>query len=215
MRTSILQRGWLFVLLVAMGAAAPAHAQLSEMDIRLSGGMIFPTGTFGDYYDAGPSVALTVVRPLGDRLGALLDVGFDRLGREQHTYVPYTNLWRLQLGVEAEVVEDFASIFSLRPYVRAGATSFRSEPFTVIGHFPDSREFPRDFTHTYFAGTGGVRLVIEPGDGLTWFLNGEFGWSPVAEEDMEILRKAADVPLDPFSAAVTRTITAGLSFRTR
>jgi hypothetical protein len=57
-------------------------------------------------------------------------------------------------------------------------------------------------------------LVVRPGDGLTWFVNGEFGWSPVAEADAEVLRTVSLEPLERFSAATTMALTMGVSFRT-
>ena len=216
MRNSIARpSGIVLVLFLAMGAVSPARAQLSDLDVRLNAGMIFPFGTFADYFDPGPSVGLTLVRPAGDRAGLVLDLGFDRLGREQHTYVPYTNLWHYQVGAEIDVIERMAGVLSLRPYARAGATTFRSDYYRVVGRVENWEQLPHRFSHTYFSGTGGLRLVIEPGDGLTWFVNGELGWSPIPEADMEVLRTVSLEPLDPFSAATTMALTMGLSFRTR
>ena len=60
---------------------------------------------------------------------------------------------------------------------------------------------PWNFSHTYLSGTGGLRLVIEPGDGLTWFVNGEFSWSPIGETDAEVLQRVSNEPLELLSAA--------------
>jgi hypothetical protein len=215
MRKSIIQRSWILLLFMAAAPVASVQAQLSNLDVRLYGGVVSPVGTFADYFDFGPSVRLSIVRPVGDRAGLILDLGFDRLGREQYTYVPYTNLWHYQLGAEINVVDQMAGVLSLRPYARVGATTFRSEYFTVIGRVKDSQNLPPRFSHTYLSGAGGLRLVIEPGDGITWFLNGEFGWSPVAEADAEVLRTVSLEPLDRFSAATTRAVTAGVSFRVK
>ena len=215
MRKSIAQRSWIVLLFMALAPVPSAQAQLSDLDVRLYAGMIFPAGTFADYYDFGPSVGLTIVSPLSERAGLLLDVGFDRLGREQYTYVPYTNLWHFQVGAEVDVIDGVADVLSLRPYARVGATNFRSEYFKVAGRVANWESLPERFSHTYLAGTGGLRLVIEPGDGLTWFLNGEFSWSPVGEAEAEVLRIVSLEPLEQFSAATTKALTMGLSFRTR
>ena len=215
MRKSIVQRSWIVFLLMALGPVPSAQAQLSDLDVRLYGGIISPAGTFDDYFGFGPSVGLTIVRPVGDRAGLILDLGFDRLGREQYTYVPYTNLWHYQVGAEVNVIDRMADVLSLRPYARVGATTFRSEYFTVIGRVKNAESLPDRFSHTYLSGTGGLRLVIEPGDGLTWFLNGEFSWSPVGEADAEVLRTVSLEPLDRFSAATTKAVTMGVSFRTK
>jgi hypothetical protein len=58
-------------------------------------------------------------------------------------------------------------------------------------------------------------LVIEPGDGLTWFVNGEFSWSPIGEADAQVLQTVSNEPLKLISAATTMSVTAGFSFRTR
>jgi hypothetical protein len=215
MRKPIVRSSWILFLLMALGPVPSAHAQLSDLDVRLSAGIVSPTGTFADYYDFGPSVGLTIARPVGDRANLLLDLGFDRLGREQYTYVPYTNLWHYQVGAEANVLDRVAGVLSLRPYVRVGATTFRSEYFTVFGRVEDAESLPARFSHTYLSGTGGMRLVIEPGDGLTWFVNGEFSWSPVGEADAEVLRTVSLEPLERFSAATTNALTVGVSFRTK
>ena len=158
-------------------------------------------------------MGLTIVHPVSERAGLFLDVGWDRLGREQHTYVPYTNLWHYQVGAEVDVIG--SDILSLRPYASVGATSFRSDAFRVIGRIENWESLPFSFSHTYLSGTGGLRLVIEPGDGLTWFLNGEFSWSPIGEADAEVLQTVSLEPLELFSAATTRALTMGFSFRTR
>jgi hypothetical protein len=215
MRKSIIERSWILLLLMAVGPVPSARAQLSDLDVRLYAGVISPAGTFADYFEFGPSVGLTVVRPISERAGLLLDVGFDRLGREQYTYVPYTNLWHFQVGAEVDVIDEVAGILSLRPYARVGATNFRSDSFKVAGRVAKWESLPERFSHTYLSGTGGLRLVIEPGDGLTWFVNGEFSWSPVGEADAEVLRTVSLEPLEKFSAATTKALTMGVSFRTR
>ena len=216
MRDSIARRCWIvLVLVLAVGAASPAQAQLSDLDVRLSAGMIFPSGTFADYFDPGPSVGLTLVRPAGDRAGFMLELAFERLGRQQHTYVPYTNLWRYQVGGEIDVIGGADNVLSLRPYARVGATTYRSDYFKVVGRVENWEDLPERFSHTYLSGTGGLRLVVRPGDGMTWFVNGELGWSPVGEADAEVLRTVSLEPLDTFSAATTMALTMGLSFRTR
>jgi hypothetical protein len=216
MHNSIARQSWIvLVLCLAMGAVSPAQAQLSGLDVRLTAGMIFPSGTFADYFEPGPSVGLTFVRPAGDRAGLMFELAFERLGREQHTYVPYTNLWRYQVGGEVDVIGGAADVLSVRPYARVGATTFRSDYFKVVGRVEGWESLPERFSHTYLSGTGGLRLVVRPGDGLTWFLNGEYSWSPVAEADAEVLRTVSLEPLDTFGAATTMALTMGLSFRTR
>ena len=213
MRKSIVQRSWIVFFLMAVGPVPSAQAQLSDLDVNLYAGMIFPAGTFADYFELGPSVGLTIVRPVSERAGLFLDVGFDRLGRKQHTYVPYTNVFHYQVGAEVDVIG--SDILSLRPYARVGATSFRSDDFNVVGRVENWESLPWNFSHTYLSGTGGLRLVIEPGDGLTWFLNGEFSWSPIGEADAEVLQTVSNEPLELLSAATTTALTVGFSFRTR
>jgi hypothetical protein len=215
MSKSIFRRGWIVVLFMAAAPVPSAQAQLSDLGVRLYAGVVSPVGTFADYFEYGPSVGLTVVYPAGERANLLLDLGWDRLGREQHTYVPYTNVWHYQVGAEVDVIDGAADILSLRPYARVGATSFRSDPYTVIGRAEGWESLPYNFSHTYLSGAGGLRLVIEPGDGITWFLNGEFGWSPVGEADAEVLRTVSLEPLERFSAATTKALTIGLSLWTR
>ena len=213
MRKFIVQRSWIVFLFMAVGPVPSAQAQLSELDVRIYTGVISPSGTFADYFGFGPSVGLTIVHPVGERAGLFLDVGWDRLSREQHTYVPYTNLWHYRVGAEVDVID--SDILSLRPYASVGATSFRSDPFTVIGRIDNWESLPLNFSHNYLSGTGGLRLVIEPGDGLTWFLSGEFSWSPIGEADAEVLQRVSLEPLKLFSAATTKSLTMGFSFRTR
>ena len=213
MRKFIVQRSWIVFLFMAVGPVPSAQAQLSDLEVRLYAGVISPAGTFADYFGFGPSVGLTIVHPVSERAGLFLDVGWDRLGREQHTYVPYTNLWHYRVGAEVDVIG--SDILSLRPYASVGATSFRSDPFTVIGRIENWESLPFNFSHTYLSGTGGLRLVIEPGDGLTWFLSGEFSWSPIGEADAEVLQTVSLEPLELFSAATTTALTMGFSFRTR
>jgi len=213
MQKSIVRRSWIVFLLMAIGPVPSAQAQLSDLDVSIYGGMIVPIGTFAEYFEAGPSFGLTIARPVSERAGLFLDVGWDRLGRTQHAYVPYTNVFHYQVGAEVDAVA--SDMLSLRPYVRVGVSSFRSDDFQVVGRVPNWESLPWNFSHTYLSGTGGLRLVIEPGDGLTWFLNGEFGWSPIGEADAEVLQRVSNEGFKLLSAATTAALTAGFSFRTR
>ena len=213
MLKSFVQRSWIVFLFMALGPVPSAQAQLSDLDVRLYAGVISPAGTFADYFEFGPNVGLTIVHPVSERAGLFLDVGWVRLGHRQHTYVPYTNVLHYQVGAEVDVIG--SSVLSLRPYASVGASSFSSDDFAVVGRVENWESLPWNFSHTYLSGTGGLRLVLEPGDGLTWFVNGEYSWSPIGEADAEVLQRVSNEPLELLSAATNMALTAGFSFRTR
>ena len=57
-----------------------------------------------------------------------------------------------------------------------------------------------------------MRIGIHDDRGLTWWLTGEFNWSPTDESDTELLRRAALRDLDPLEHTTFFSFGLGLSF---
>jgi hypothetical protein len=180
-------------LFLALGAFAPAQAQMP--DLRANAGVTYPVGAFAEYFAPGPSLGLDVLHPLRPRLDLVLDLGVDIANHQSPNYVPDATMWRYQLGVEAEMWgrEDGVRV---RPHVTAGATRFRSRPFSV-----GASNFHHSLSTTRPAGTAGVRVAIPTDQGLVWWLNGEFNWAQTDDEDARMMRQAALREVEPLSAA--------------
>jgi hypothetical protein len=216
----------LLLVCSALAAARPAHAQLSELTVRLHSGLAMPFGAFGGFYDPGVSVAFDAAVPLRERLDLVVDLGLDYINSETGTYVPDTHLWRMQVEVEGDLVGDRDAIFRMRPFAGIGAVYFHTKDFQIEGSTPadrsdwsnfDRRMYPgylEKIEKTFFTGTGGLRLGLDAGDSVTWWLSGKLTWSPVGDAEVETLRRVPlGSELTPFGSATNVDLTLGLTIR--
>jgi hypothetical protein len=192
-------------LFLALGAIAPAQAQMPDLNLRANGGMTYPVGTFAEYFTPGPSLSFDVLHPLRPRMDLVLDLGLDKTNNQGGTYIPDATMWRYQLGIEADVWGRDDGI-RVRPYLTAGAASFRSRRFSV-----GASNLQHSFSEIYPAGTAGIRFAVPTDQGLVWWLNGEFNWARANEADVHILRNAALREVEPFGAATYFGFSVGLS----
>lgn len=206
---SVVRRGGLLALVLLLGVVQPGRAQLSDLDVRVRGGLALPSGDFSEYFSAGPTFGVDLLHPLRDDVALLADIDLESLNR-QASYVPDTRLVRYQLGAEAELLSGWNEHLRLAAYAGAGATSFRSDDFVTR---PPPHERTR-FSRTAFTGTGGVRLGFDTETPLTWWLSGEFNWAPTDEEDAATLRSALPYELDTtFESASHWSLSLGVDFR--
>jgi hypothetical protein len=224
MRAPALRFCWLVAAFVVLGAAPSAQAQLSEVGVRLHSGMALPFGAFGGFYDPGVAVRVDVDYPVRDRVDVVLDLGLDFINSQSGTYIPDTHLWRYQLGVEADLLGDRDATFRVRPYAGLGAVTFRTKDFQVDNSTPadrstwtnqERRNYPgylEKITKTYLTGSGGLRLALDAGDNVVWWLSGGLNWSPVGESEVAILRTVPlGAELNSFSAATNMALTLGIT----
>lgn len=209
MNPRLVWRSLVVLLFVTLGAAPDAEAQqldarLDDVTARFQSGVAYPVGGFGDFVDPGPTFGVDLGYPVRDRLDLMLNLDLDLVRKHDIYAVPDMRLWRYQLGTEADLLGRRTSDVRVLGYVGAGATSFSSETF-----YPGTD--PQKFSNTYFTGTGGLRLGLETSPGFRWWLNGELNWSPVDEEDTEVLSQAARNELKAFGSATNVAFTIGFS----
>jgi hypothetical protein len=226
MSSSAASRSWIVVALLALGIASPARAQLSEVGVRLHSGLAMPFGDFGGFYDPGIAVGVDLAYPLRERIDVVLDLGLHYLNSQSGTYVPDTHLWRYQVGLEGDLLGDATSRIRVRPFGGVGAVRFRTKDFQIEGATPadrstwtnkERRNYPGPLfriAKTYLSGTGGLRLALDAGDSVTWWLSGQADWTSVGESAVDLLQKVplAD-ELGSFGAATSTAITLGISIR--
>jgi hypothetical protein len=199
----------LLLALLAIGNAAPARAQLGELNWALKGGVALPLFSFGEYFEFGPTVGLDVGYPLRPRVDLKLDLDFDMMNRHEFYATPVMKLWRYRVGVEGDVLGDGGDdVFLLRAHAGVGASTFHSSQFWLESRPTIDGE---QISKTYFTGTGGVRVGLRTGVGLIWWLGGQLNWSPVDEENRGLLEQAARNSLSRIGSATSATITLGFN----
>lgn len=209
MNLRIVPRSLLVLLFLVLGSAPQAHAQIRDLDWRLHGGVALPLSNFGDYFKLGPTVGLDVGYPLRSSVDLKLDLDMDLINRHDFYATPRMTLWRYRVGVEADLLGDQGDdITLLRAHVGAGGTTYRSTEFWVESRPTVEGE---RIAKTYFTATGGVRVGLRTGSGLIWWLSGKLNWSPINDDDSEILREAARNELGPLGSATSVAVTLGFS----
>src|SRR5688500_6364512 len=107
MTLSTVRHSWVgLLLLLVVGSARPAQAQLGDVGVRLHGGIVQPLGSFGDYFEFGPSFGLDLGYPLNERLDLKLDLDLDWINTTDIHPTPVTNLWRYRVGLEGDLFGD-------------------------------------------------------------------------------------------------------------
>jgi hypothetical protein len=198
-------------LLAAAVQAQPAQAQLSEVKARLHGGILQPIAKAGDFFEFGPSVALDMAYPLSERLDLGLDLGWDYLNAPDIYASPTTNLWRYEVGLEADLLGDTGdSRYILRALAEAGGTTVRSHEFWLASRRPYTFK-GETINQTSATATGGLRLGLRTPDGLTWWLTGKMNWLPIKETNSDALVELSRNQLDAISSAMSASITIGVT----
>lgn len=203
------------ILIVLLGAsfAMPAQAQISDLGVRLHGGVTMPVSSAGDYFRAGPSVGVDVGYPLNEQLSLKLDLDFDYMTTADIYATPATQLWRYGVGLEGNLLGDQESdLLTVQAMVGAGLSTFRSKAFWLESRQPYTFE-GENINQTSLAGTGGLRFGLRTSQGLVWWLTGKLNWSPVNDTNGDALRELAREELDPLGSALSVAITLGLTLR--
>ncbi len=222
MSTSSVRAGWAVLVVMTLGAVQPVAGQVS---MRLHAGAALPAAGFGDFYEPGVALRFDVAYPIRDRLDLVADLGMDYVNGRTGTYVPDTHLWSFQVGLETDLLA--AGTVQLRPYLSAGAVSFRTKEFQLEDQPPppdrstmsyfDRKHYPgylEQVSQMYVTAKGGLRLGIDDGQGVIWWLSGEYSWTPVAESEVETIRAIPlGSELSPFGSATNLIVTLGISVR--
>lgn len=212
MKRPTVRPGWVTLLFfLALGTAQPAHAQIGNLKWRISGGIVQPLASTGEYFKFGPSVGLDLGYPLDDRLDLKLDLDMDLLNTDAIYPTPSTNLWRYRVGLEGDLLGDQGDDLTiLKAHVGAGATTYRSRKFWLESRRPYTFE-GETLNQTAVTATGGLRFGLRTPDGLTWWLTGKLNWSPINDSNQEALRELARQELNPLGSALSVAITLGIS----
>jgi hypothetical protein len=200
----------LALFVMTAGAAQPALAQLEDVSVRLHGGVIVPTGTYGDYFRFGPSVGVDAAYPMNERMDLKLDLDMDWVQTTSTYPTPDTNLWRYRLGLDALLMGDRGSRTMVQGYAGAGFTTTRSKEFWLRSQEVYEYE-GLTLNETALTATGGLRFGLRTPDGLTWWLSGKLNWSPVDNQHKKYLQELARDELGSLGSALGFAITLGVT----
>jgi hypothetical protein len=195
------------VVCIGLGAAPTAQAQVSW---GFRAGVARPAGTFGEYFDFGPTVGVEAAYPLQGQVDLIAGVDFDHYNGRSYFGLPNVNLWRFQVGVQAGLVGSDA--VGLEAHASAGGANLRSQREFYL----ESSTFgvdlaPRTFDKKSLTGSGGLRLRFGGDSRLSGFVDVSGFWANLGEDATEVLRLTEPEELDPLSAAMGYAISAGFT----
>ncbi|MFQ5530924.1 MAG: outer membrane beta-barrel protein [Gemmatimonadota bacterium] len=191
------------VLSIVDGAGAQ-----ESVSVEARGGIAIPTSDLSDIADEGPSFGVGVSFPLNDRLAVRVDGDVDILSGKDASGPgsegPDLNLYHYGAGLEYALVQPGGSRWGLDVNVGAGATTFDSDEFDVMGT-------PVDFSETYFTANGGLTLGYQVSPSVNVFVGGQ-AFVMFADEADTAVFAAISPEVDPagFDTAVTIPVTAGV-----
>jgi hypothetical protein len=192
-------------MVLLMGLVPGVDAQFDDMNVTALSGIAVPLGVFADYMDVGPSFGLQVSGPALGPVDLLLSGGADMLNGNSRYGLPDMRLWRYQAGVGAELLGRDTERWGLRAGLGLGATTFRSNGFLRVGS-PEEQVFEK----TYLTGSGGVELVVEADENLEGYFGARAHWTPMDEDDTQVLRNRAPNSLGAISSSLSVPLTLGL-----
>lgn len=192
--------------LLVFGMVGSAEAQ-QGVTIEARGGIAIPTSDLSDLTDEGPSFGVGVNFPLTNRISVRVDGDADLLSGKDASGTgpagPDINLYHYGAGLEFALVQPGASRWGIDVNVGAGATTFDSDEFDVMGTMVD-------FSETYFTANGGLTLGYQVSERINVFVGGQ-AFIMFADEDDTAIFSAINSELDPagFDNVVTIPLTAG------
>jgi hypothetical protein len=196
---------------LSLGTPQLLHAQLSEVQLRLHGGVAKPVASTGEYFQFGPSVGFDLAYPLGSRLNVNLDLVMDWFNAADIYATPTTNLWRYRAVVEGDLLGDTGdNAIIVKALAGAGGTTIKSHKFWLASRRPYTFE-GENINQTSVTATGGLRFGLRTPDGITWWLTPRLDWSPIQDTNQDALRELARNQLDPLGSALSLSITLGVT----
>ena len=162
-------------------APAAAHAQFgtrgpNPISFGIEGGLAAPTGSLGDYVNAGYSVGGFVdLRPAPGPLSLRIEVGYDRFNYKDsyENYAAslagasYTSNKHYLRGT-ANLVYRFSNMSGIRPYVTGGVGIYNNSDGASLQYGSSTTTFNSNST-TKFGVNGGVGAEL-PLSGITPFI---------------------------------------------
>jgi hypothetical protein len=189
---------------------APGAAAQQRFSVESQGGITLPASRLAHLTSAGPNVGLTLayhVRP-SLTLSLVGDVDFlngERL--ESATRAPDMRLWHYGLGLEKQLRPAGVRRLAVAANLGAGATTFASDEFAA------GSANPRDFKHTYFTTSGGLRVGYTVSGKVTTFVGGRAYWMNTDKEDTAALAALDPDRVKAFDSAWTVPVVAGINVK--
>lgn len=202
-------------VVLALALSVPPAVRAQGLTWMFDAGLVVPTGTFDDYFEAGATVSAEVAYPLQNRVDLTFGVDWDHYNSHAYYGTPNLNQWRLQFGVLAALVGDRDGPFAIEGRARAGASSMASQEdfWREEGTFGVNIERDRvSFSKKGLAGSAGLRLRFGGDSRLNGFIGVDGNWAQLGTDATQVLRDAEPAALDELSAATSYSISAGFSF---
>lgn len=197
-------------LLIGWLALPSGLAAQQRFSLESQGGITLPASRLADVASAGPNVGLKLAYQVRSSLTVNLVGDVDFLNGERlqsATRAPDMRLWHYGLGVEKQLLPAGMRKVSVAANLAAGATTFASDEFAA------GSGGLRDFNHTYFTTSGGLRVGYTLSRKITTFVGGRAYWMNTDKEDT-----AAFAALDPdrvraFDSAWAIPVVAGVNVK--
>lgn len=203
------------VLILALGAAAPAQAQLSDVTWSFWAGGVIPVGTFDDYFEHGATVSAEAALPLQDRVDLTFGVDWDHYNSHAYYGTPNLNQWRFQAGILADLLGRRSESFTVEGSLRAGLSSLASQEDFWREEGTLGVDLQRDrvsFSKSGVGGSAGLRLRFGGDSRLTGFVGISGNWAQLGAEATQVLREAEPCCLGELTSAMSYSIYGGFSF---
>ena len=200
------------IALCALGLIMAPRAAQGQLAWTLGAGVAYPSGNFAHYFDLGPTVSVGVVHPLRERLDVSVDGVFDHYNGHSYYGTPNVNLWRLQVGVLADLLGGGTESWAVQAQAGAGGSNLRSQR----EFYSEASTFGTDlnahtFAKTSFTGSAGLRIRF----GGESRLKGHFGvsgyWANLGTGATEVLRQTEPQTLKPLSSALGYAVSLGFT----
>ena len=211
MSFDLIKRSALVACVLGLSAVSAAQAQVGW---RFGAGVAYPAGNFANYFDLGPTVSFGLTHPLRDRVGLLVDANFDHYNSHSYYGTPNVNLWRVQVGVLADLLGGGTESWAVEAQAGAGGSNLRSQR----EFYSEASSFGTDLTaHTFaktsFTGSAGLHLRFGGTARLNGFVGASGYWANLGKDATEVLRQTEPQTLKPLASALGYSIGAGFTWR--
>jgi hypothetical protein len=207
--------GWSTAVVLVLALSAAPAAQAQGLTWMFDAGLVVPTGTFDDYFEAGATASAEVAYPLQDRVDLTFGVDWDHYNSHAYYGTPNLNQWRFQVGVLADLLGRRQDGFTIEGRARAGASSLASQEDFWREEGTLGVDLERDrvsFSKKGLAGSAGLRLRFGGDSRLNGFIGVDGNWAQLGTDATQVLRDAEPAVLGELSSAVSYAISVGFSF---
>ena len=181
------------MLVLGLGVAPAAQAQLSDVTWTFAAGGVIPIGTFDDYFEHGATARAEAALPLQDGLDLTLGVDWDHYNSHAYYGTPTLNQWRFQAGILVDLLGRRTEGFTVEGSVRAGLSSLASKEDFWREEGTLGVDISRDrvsFSKSGIGGSLGLRLRFGGGSRLNGFVGVGGNWMQLGTDATQVLRDA-------------------------